>query len=274
MFNLGSTVSSFAFDPAHRDVIYAGTAAVWQSRDRGRTWRMTFPRPDSAHVSMQGDHAEYTLRSDDPLFPQTGGRASVQALAVASDGTVAAAIAGGRAAHGTSTSVLVSAPDGEHWRKLRDLPPGRVLALAYGPAGHLALVTERQVFVLRGGTWVEHSGPASSSMRAASVVVDRSGNAVVYGLTETEEAAPMAGGLFVSRDGGAAWTRVTDAVLGGSPALSGRRRTRFTAVSAFPHGGLTAYVGIEGLAVAQDGDSTVARANGIARTDDGGRSWP
>jgi photosystem II stability/assembly factor-like uncharacterized protein len=223
---------------------------------------------------MQGDHAEYTLRSEDPLYPRAGGRASVAGLAVASDGTVAAAVSGGRSAGTAHPGVLVSAPDGEHWSKLRDLPPGRVLAMAYGPAGHLALVSDRQVIVQRGDEWVEHGGPTGRALRTASVVVDRSGNAVVYGLTDIEEASgKTVGGVFVSRDGGASWTQVTDAVLAGRPVLTGRHRTRFTAVSAFPHEGLTAYVGVEGFAMEQAGDSEAARANGIARTDDGGRSW-
>ena len=45
MFNLGTVVSSFAFDPAHPDVIYASNPALWRSADRGRTWRMVFPDP-------------------------------------------------------------------------------------------------------------------------------------------------------------------------------------------------------------------------------------
>ena len=65
MFNLGTVVSSFAFDPAHPDVIYAGNPALWRSADRGRTWRMVFPNPrlDTREL-MVGDHADYVIRTE------------------------------------------------------------------------------------------------------------------------------------------------------------------------------------------------------------------
>ena len=69
MFNLGTDVNAFAFDPSNPDVMYAGTAALWQSRDRGRTWRMVFPDPvKNTRELMIGDHADYVLQSDDPLY--------------------------------------------------------------------------------------------------------------------------------------------------------------------------------------------------------------
>ena len=45
MFNLGTGVSSFAFDPKDPDVIYAGNPALLRSSDRGRTWWMVLPDP-------------------------------------------------------------------------------------------------------------------------------------------------------------------------------------------------------------------------------------
>src|SRR4029453_9319589 len=103
MFNLGTVVSSFAFDPAHPDVIYAGSPALWRSADRGRTWRMVFPDPrlDTREL-MVGDHAEYVIRTDDPLYPQPGDRMEVQAIAVAPDGTVAIAVSGRGVVKGSS----------------------------------------------------------------------------------------------------------------------------------------------------------------------------
>ena len=67
MFNLGTGVSSFAFDPAHPDAIYASNPALWQSADRGRTWRMVFPDPHrNTSETMAGDHSEYGVRTEDP----------------------------------------------------------------------------------------------------------------------------------------------------------------------------------------------------------------
>ena len=81
MFNLGTGVSSFAFDPAHPDVIYASNAALWRSADRGRTWRMVFPDPRlNTREMMVGDHAEYVVRTGDPLYPQPDDRGGCRPL--------------------------------------------------------------------------------------------------------------------------------------------------------------------------------------------------
>ena len=101
MFNLGTGVSSFAFDPAHPDVIYASNPALWRSADRGRTWRMVFPDPRrNTRETMAGDHSEYGVRTEDPLYPQPNDRGQVESVAVAPDGTVAIAVSGRGAARG------------------------------------------------------------------------------------------------------------------------------------------------------------------------------
>ena len=140
MFNLGTGVSSFAFDPAHPDVIYASNPALWRSADRGRTWRMVFPDPHrNTSETMVGDHSEYGVRTDDPLYPQPNDRGQVESVAVAPDGTVAIAVSGRGARRGSGRAgyVLVSSDGAQHWRKLRDLPAERVLAMASGPVRRL-----------------------------------------------------------------------------------------------------------------------------------------
>ena len=49
MINLGTGVSSFAFDPVHPDVIYAANPALWRSSDRGRYVAHGVPRSESPH---------------------------------------------------------------------------------------------------------------------------------------------------------------------------------------------------------------------------------
>ncbi|MEO5821504.1 MAG: hypothetical protein ABIT71_13445, partial [Vicinamibacteraceae bacterium] len=87
MINLGSVVSSVAFDPTDRNVIYAGTAALWRSADRGRTWQMVFPDPARhPRALFIGDHAEYVLRSDDPLYADADEQTAVEGIAIGRDG--------------------------------------------------------------------------------------------------------------------------------------------------------------------------------------------
>ena len=111
MFNLGTGVSSFAFDPAHPDVIYASNPALWRSADRGRTWRMVFPDPRrNTRETMAGDHSEYGVRTEDPLYPQPNDRGQVESVAVAPDGTVAIAVSGRGAAGDREARVTSSCP--------------------------------------------------------------------------------------------------------------------------------------------------------------------
>ena len=280
MFNLGDVVASFAFDPADPNVIYAGTAALWRSADRGRTWRMIFPDPARhTRALFVGDHADYVLRSDDPLWAGADERTTVQGIAVTSDGVVTIALGGGgpRGAPRSGT-LLQSADKGEHWRTLRDLPPGRVLALSAAKADDLVVVLDRRVVRHAAGAdakdWIEHDGPPGSPLHDASATISTTGGraqATIYALnTSTWSGGRVANGLFVSRDDGATWTAaaagldaaVTDPGSGDPPA--------FRAVTVSPSDPAVAYVGIEGLQLGAGADQ---RFNGIAKTTDGGRVW-
>ena len=138
MINLGTGVSSFAFDPVHPDVIYAANPALWRSSDRGRTWRMVFPDPNRhTRELMAGDHAEYIVRTEDPLYPPAGDRMEVQAIAVAPDGAVTIALSGRGVVKGSTRNgvwLLLSSDDAQHWTILRELSADRVLSMTAGAA--------------------------------------------------------------------------------------------------------------------------------------------
>ena len=273
MFNLGTGVSAFAFDPSNPDVIYAGNFALWRSADRGRTWRMVFPDPRrQTRELMVGDHADYGIRTEDPLYPAPSERMDVQAIAVGRHGAAAIAVSGrgGRRA-GRSGFVLGSADGARNWRKLRDLPAGRVLAMSASPSGDLSVVTERHVVRQRGSAWTENRMPAGRTMHAASVTFDADGASIVYALTEsTGKGQRVVGGVLVSDDDGASWREslsgLTDRIVGsgtGEP-------PRFRVVSTSESSRRVAYLGFAGLRL---GTGAEGLFNGVARTDDGGRTW-
>jgi photosystem II stability/assembly factor-like uncharacterized protein len=279
MINLGTGVSSLAFDPADRNVIYAGNAALWRSADRGRTWRMVFPDPTrNTRALFLGDHADYALRSDDPLYAGAGEDTTVQAIAVAPDGAVTIALSGGRPRGERSGALLQSTGTGGHWRRLRDLPPGRVLALATATPDDIVVVLDTRVLRHVAGaeatTWLEHDGPPGARLHDASVALPATAGgarATIYALnTSIWRGTQVANGVFVSRDDGATWTpsaagldaALTDAGSGDPPA--------FRAVTVSPSDPSVAYVGIEGLQLGAGADH---RFNGIVKTTDGGRTW-
>ena len=274
MINLGTGVSSFAFDPAHPDVIYAGNPALWRSSDRGRTWRMVFPDPNRhTRELMAGDHAEYVVRTEDPLYPPAGDRMEVEAIAVAPDGTVAIALSGRGVFKGSARNglVLLSSDDAQHWRTLHELPADRVLSMAAGASGDLAVVTERQIIRRHGSTWTEQNGPPGLLMQAASVVVGDDGTTTVYAVTDTAwSGTRTSGGVFVSEDGGAAWRQALDGLTDRIVDAGSGPPPHFRAVSASRGRGAAAYVGFEGLRL---GPGAAGLYNGVARTNDAGRTW-
>jgi hypothetical protein len=273
MFNLGTGVSSFAFDPTRPNVIYAGNPALWRSADRGRTWRMVFPDPrQHTRELMAGDHSEYALRTDDPLYPPSDGRMEVQAIAVAPNGTVSIAVGGHGVFKGSSRNgfVLASADEAQHWHKVRELPAERVLAMAAGASGDLAIVTERHVVRQRRSAWTEQNGPGPA-MQAASVALGPGGQSIVYAVTDSAWAAGhLSGGLFVSEDDGAGWRPALKGLADQIADGGSGEPPKFRAVSASAGRGSVAYLGFEGLRTAS---GAAGLYNGVARTDDGGRTW-
>jgi photosystem II stability/assembly factor-like uncharacterized protein len=273
MFNLGTGVSSFAFDPSNPDVIYAGNAALWRSADRGRTWRMEFPDPQrQTREVTAGDHADYAVRTEDPLYPQPSDRMEVQAIAVAADGAVAIALSG-RGLKGVPRNgfVLLSSAGARHWRKLRELPAEGVLTMAAGPSGELTVVTERHVLRQKASKWTEQDGPPDRVMHAASVSARHDGPATVYASTDTTWSGTRAsGGVFVSEGDGAPWREALHGLTDHLVDPGSGAPPRFRAVSAFPMDAAVAYVGFEGMRLAAD---AAGLYNGVARTDDAGRTW-
>ena len=204
MFNLGTDVDAFAFDPSNPDVMYAGTAALWQSRDRGHTWRMLFPDPaKNTRELMIGDHADYVLQSDDPLYARPGQRMSVQAIAVDPRGAVTIAVSGGRVFRGSADGgFIVTSGDGKTWKLVRPLPPEGVLALSIDTAGRVAVVTESHVFRQTATGWDEHPGPSSGTIHSAGLGFDPEGHVAVLAATGAAERNPQMDILWASKDGG------------------------------------------------------------------------
>ncbi len=247
MFNLRGGVEVFAFDPADDRVIYAGNEALWRTSDRGKTWAMLFPSPSRHTVEHEtGDHAEYTVTSDDPSYP--GGSVTAIAVDPADTGHIVTAWAkrGGAAE-------LVSSPDGgRSWKVLTSLP-GRVSLLLVNAAGITAMSGPAAFLVSPGGKSTE-LGRISGTVKSASAA--RSRNSVWLYATNTE------GHLFVSKNSGADWKDET-------PAL-GQSAGRFEAVATSEHHPDVAYVGFRRLQVEPGAEH---RYNGVAKTTDGGSTW-
>jgi len=98
-FGLRTVIETFAYDPHDARVIYAGNAALWRSDDTGRSWRMVFPNPARKTVEHQnGDHADYSLTSEDPAYPRNMRISAIEVLPADSK-SISVAFSTGEAGH-------------------------------------------------------------------------------------------------------------------------------------------------------------------------------
>jgi hypothetical protein len=282
MFNLGTDVASFAFDPSNPDTLYTGTAALWKSMDRGRTWTMAFPDPaKGTRMLSLGDHGDQVLRTDDPTYP--GPRMSVQAIAAGGNGTLTIAVSGGGVFRGSSGAGILAETleDGLSWRVIRTLPPEAVHAMRMVTRGHGALVTDRHVLVQDGDRWLEHGVPPGHVVHAASVTRVRLSPGGEVAVTAATHPATGGGsdGVFRTEDGGRTWIDLRPALVAAVAPASrhpanrdanpSTRTWRFRALSASAGQPGAVYAGFE--LEAADGQRN--RESGIVRSDDGGRTW-
>ncbi|MBP1633998.1 MAG: hypothetical protein H6Q10_572 [Acidobacteria bacterium] len=291
MFNLGTVATAFAFDPKDPAVVYAGASALFRSDDAGTTWRMVFPDPSRNTVKHGwGDHAETIYTTDDPLYP-SGQDVTIHAIGVdeADPRRVFVAMqARRRGPPGSSqpeaTSVLASADRGATWTSLGEIPPQRAFAIWTGGSGGSALhlLAESGVFSRAGQSWRLAAAPPGLPFDSGSVGRDpASGTALVYAtrpLARVVEGGPVVGGIFVSPDGGVTWREANGSLVALVPEVMVRvgntwgpaegSRPHFGPLSASAANGLTAYAGVRGLR--EKGGKPF---NGVARTEDGGRTW-
>ena len=244
MFNLRGVVETFGFDPRNPKVIYAGNEALWRSEDTGRSWSMVFPDPRKNTVEHQnGDHAEFSLTTDDRSFP--AGR--VISNIAAGDDRLWVAFAGRR---GDADSLLyVSSDRGVSWSLERKFDGEGILTMDSQAAG-LLVVGSRNVYRFADGTWTVR-GPLPPSLTRASA--GQAGDRTLIYATSRQ------GEIHVSDDGGANWH------LSQKPDSG-----RFEAIAASARNGLVAYAGFRRLV---RGAGRANTFNGISKTTDGGRTW-
>ncbi len=247
MFNLRGGVNTFAFDPANDKVIYAANAALWRSTDKGQSWEMLFPSPARNTIEHQvGDHSEYKLTSDDPMYP--GGDIS----AVTIDPQNQRHLYVSFESKGSPAVIVASKDGGASWKRLATLP-NRVLLLTVGDNKLTALAGAVAYQIAEDGTTSE-AGHIQSNFAAASMA--RSNKALWLYATNRD------GNVSVSEDGGRQWRSTT-------PAL-GQSSGHFEAIAASERHPEIAYVGFRNLQLAPGKENLF---NGIAKTADGGHTW-
>ncbi len=248
MFNLRAGIGTFAFDPADKNVIYAANMALWRSEDRGKSWSMIFPNPHKNTVEHQvGDHSEVFLTSDDAAYPEAG---EISAIAIDPSDSSRLYVAFTKE-HSTS-AIYVSADRGISWKLLAPIPQRALLLTVH--EGSLIVVAGKGAYEVSSGGRETALGQLRSSIFAVSAA--HAGSASWLYATTQE------GKLFVSENGGRDWREAT-------PSL-GQTAGKFQAIATSEQHAKVAYIGFKGL---QLGSGEENLFNGIAKTQDAGKSW-
>lgn len=273
MFNLRAGITTFAFDPKDPKVIYGANAALWRSEDTGKTWRMVFPDPaKSTAEHTWSDHAEYVLTTGDQSYPASGKDGEIQAIAIDPTDSNRIFVAMAGAFLNNDPALLLSSTDrGKSWTRVAEIGAGRVFAASVvGSAVFVA--SESGVFILDGDRTDRRPAPEGRKIVMASIGRDpKSPSPTVYATTETGwNGKQVAGGVYVSRDGGATWRVALDGLTTKLYQPGEGRPPRFEAVACSERHPEVAYVGFRGLPL---GEGAAGRYSGIAKTTNAGASW-
>jgi photosystem II stability/assembly factor-like uncharacterized protein len=252
MFSLRIGIETFAFDPANKDVIYAGNDALWRSENRGRSWSMVFPDPRKHTVEHQvGDHSDIFFTSDDASYPGPG---SISAVAIDPQDSKRLFVAFTKN-HSTS-AVYTSTDRGASWNQLAPIPQ-RAILLTFIEGNLIALAGKGAYKLSREGT-VSELGQLHSDISVASAA--RVGNATWFYATTQE------GRIVVSKNSGSSWRDATPSLALDQGAVT------FHAISTSDQHGEIAYAGFRPRGV-EVGVSGSTLYNGIIKTVDAGKTW-
>jgi photosystem II stability/assembly factor-like uncharacterized protein len=263
MFDLRSPVTFFAFDPADRKVIYAGAHVLWRSADRGRTWNLVYPPPDSVtRLIMPDDHASpMVLTAQGPAGPVT-------ALAVDPADSKALYAAIGAAG---GSALYISKDWGAHWQRAASLASAarKIYIDPSSPREDRTLYVfgKNCVSILKASEWKDGSAPDGvTSFIDASAGFSLEGRLIVYAAAEARKSgSSILGGIMISRDGGVTWSNASNALLRSADPTA--PLPEFTSVATSAHHPEVTYVSYEGLHI---GGSVF---HGVAKTHDAGKTW-
>ena len=172
---------------------------------------MVFPDPAKNTIEHQnGDHAEYSLTTDDGSFPSGQ---TISAIAVEGGANARIWLAFGPRRGSDASLLYVSSDRGATWTREREFPGERILELE-AAADALVVIGSGHVHRLAGGDWVSVGAvPAGVTRASAGHAEDRT---FIYATTQRGE-------LQVSEDGGASW-RISQAAPFGTPLQVQRSR--------------------------------------------------
>jgi len=268
MFNLGSRVRFYVFDPVDPNVVYAQSYGLFKSKDKGLTWNLFYPNPSDVVCKVsQGDHAQLTIVLKDST------RRSVQALAI--DPTQSKNLYAALSING-AIGLYTSTDGGGEWKKEKEFNHAisSIFIDPSSPADQRTLyVTWREgVYQRVNGQWQSFGTPHKNvkfnlfsggydANKKKYIIYTISGKGYFNQVDDTDL------GFFMSEDGGKTWVSRHEGLLKYNiPENMNKVEFRSMATSAFNPA--TVYISYNRLKIHPD-----TTCIGMAKSEDFGKTW-
>jgi photosystem II stability/assembly factor-like uncharacterized protein len=257
-FNLYTTCK-FVFDPKLPKRVYAISASLWRSDDRGQTWSLVFPTEPSTFVRYANDEAETFLWSS------VGAVQIVAAMAVDPDdsNTLFASIEG---------RLEVSRDAGKTWKILSEGVDAQQLWVdPNSPPGNRTVYTRfgNTIGAWDGAKYVKRPVERISNIYGLAFGT-RSGDGkpVLYIACdyEVKDNQLKGGGIMASEDGGQTWRSLNDSLL---KMVAKNSFPNFTALAVSRKHAEVLYVSFLNFIPANQ----QASFYGVLKSSDGGATW-
>jgi len=260
-FNLRFTCR-FTFDPKKPERVYALTnpAGLWRTDDRGRSWSLVYPDPETVtnlwYLDDEGDPGIQTTKG----YPTAMGAFAVDP----DDSDTLYAI--------VPADLLVSHDAGKHWITLATGVNGQTIYVdPRSPRDH------RRLFFINGGTtgvWdgTNYTGNLkvgdSKWFYGSAFGVDAAGKPVVYAVTDfiVKDGRLQNGGMLATDDGGVTWRSLNDGLL---KLVAPGSYPEFSAVATSLHHPEVIYLSFYHWHPRNDENPYF----GVAKSTDGGGTW-
>ncbi|MEP7256964.1 MAG: hypothetical protein ABI687_01210 [Flavitalea sp.] len=265
-FNIMGPVRSFVYDPSDSNTIYALSAALFKTSDRGRSWNVLYPAStDIEKVASKGDEANETIVTRDRKIKK------VMALAVdpSNSNILYAAIL-----EDEEGFFCTSTDRGMHWIKENKIENGikNIYVLPASPANdRTILVTGRHsVWQKKGGQWKINNGPAgvkyiSQYDGGFDSVHNRFILYAISGKSDFNPAGDLSG-IYYSENGGQTWENRQEGAL--QLGIKGNEQPQWRCIGTSAKHPETVYLSYSRLMINKDTASM-----GVAKSTDYGKTW-
>jgi len=203
---------SLAFSPTESDTVFFGShSGLLKSSDGGHSWQATkLKNQDAMSQGISQDGKLFYIGGHNVFSKSEDGGLSWRSLVDTLPGsdihalTIDSTNSRNIFAYAVGVGLLGSGDGGQSWQTVSSQPGNGTVSLAYGNATLWAAVINQGVLRSQDGghTWQAASGFATgalnSNTRLTALAYDKAGGMLYAGSTD---------GLYLSMDGGAAWTR-------------------------------------------------------------------